>query len=92
MSYPAPVSPDLDRRPPADDIVVLRGATWADHQRLLEIRGERSVPRLTYLEGVLEIMTPSRPHESITSIRWNAASCCRGSISTSRSDFSTSDP
>lgn len=65
-------SPSASERParplPADDIIVLRDATWADYQRLLEIRGERPVPRLTYLEGALELMTPSRPHESIKSM------------------------
>jgi len=50
--------------PPSDDQrVVLVGATWADYQRLLAIREESAVPRLTYLEGRLEIMTPSRFHE-----------------------------
>lgn len=68
MSQPAPVSPNHALQVPADDIIVLRDVTWADYQRLLEIRGERPVPRLTYLEGVLELMTPSRPHESIKSM------------------------
>jgi len=53
---------------PADAIIVLENVTWADYQRLLEIRGERAVPRLTYVKGVLELMTPSRPHESIKSM------------------------
>ncbi|HEY6556240.1 MAG TPA: Uma2 family endonuclease [Polyangiaceae bacterium] len=53
---------------PADNIVVLRNVTWADYQRHLEIRGDRSVPRMTYLEGVLELMSPSRPHEMIKSM------------------------
>jgi Uma2 family endonuclease len=35
--------------------------------RLLEIRGEHSVPRLTYVEGTLEIMSPSRTHDEIKS-------------------------
>ena len=39
----------------------------ADYLRLLEIRGERSVPRLTYVEGTLEIMSPSLTHEEIKS-------------------------
>jgi Uma2 family endonuclease len=47
---------------------VLRGATWADYQRLQELRGDRPVPRLAYLEGALEIMTPSRPHEALKSL------------------------
>ncbi len=48
--------------------MILRGVTWADYQRLLEVRGDRSAPRLTYLEGRVEIMSPSRSHESIKSI------------------------
>jgi hypothetical protein len=51
-----------------DHIVHLYGATWADYQRLLRLRGERSAPRITYLEGVLEIMSPSRTHESLKSL------------------------
>ena len=68
MSQPAPVSPHPELQLPADDIIVLQNVTWADYQRLLEIRGERAVPRLTYVEGALELMTPSRPHESIKSM------------------------
>jgi Uma2 family endonuclease len=41
--------------------------TWADYQRLLEIRGDRAVPRFTYLEGTLELMSPSQSHEAIKS-------------------------
>jgi Uma2 family endonuclease len=51
-----------------DHVVHLYGATWGDYQRLLRIRGERSAPRITYLEGLLEIMSPSRTHESMKSI------------------------
>jgi Uma2 family endonuclease len=57
-----------DDTPVDDKIVVLRDATWADFQRLLELKGEASVPRLAYLEGAIEIMTPSRPHESLKSM------------------------
>jgi len=68
MAQPALIAVQPQPKLPADDIVVLRNATWADYQRLLEIRGERAVPRLTYIEGVLELMNPSRPHESIKSM------------------------
>jgi len=50
-----------------DHFVHLDGVTWADYERLLEIRGDRSAPRITYLDGTLEIMSPSAPHESIKS-------------------------
>lgn len=68
MAEPAVAIPPTNESLPADDIIVLRGATWADYQRLLAIRGESSVPRITYLEGVLELMSPSFPHESIKSM------------------------
>ena len=58
---------DHDDTPVEDKIVVLRGMSWADYQRMQEARGESSVPRLAYLEGQLEIMTPSRSHESLKS-------------------------
>src|SRR5690606_30466192 len=32
--------------------------------KLLQMRGERSVPRMTYSQGVVELMSPSRHHES----------------------------
>lgn len=51
-----------------DHIVVLRSATWADFQRALELRGDHSAPRLTFSQGVLQLMSPSKTHESIKSI------------------------
>ena len=48
---------------PDDQIVLLNHADWSDYERLLEIRGESAVPRLTFIDGVLELMTPSRYHE-----------------------------
>jgi Uma2 family endonuclease len=69
MAQPVMPYPEQARRPArSDDIIVLEPATWADYQRFLEIRGERAVPRLIYLEGVLELMNPSRSHESIKSM------------------------
>jgi len=61
---------EISGSPPveADNIVLMRGVGWADYQRLLAMRGEHSVPRLTYLEGALELMSPSQMHESIKSM------------------------
>jgi Uma2 family endonuclease len=56
-----------DDTPVEDKIVVLRGLSWSDYQRQLELRGDRSLPRFAYLEGDLEIMTPAQPHESLKS-------------------------
>lgn len=60
-----PLAPD--DAPVHDHIVRLCGATWADYQRLLEIRGDHSAPRIAYLEGQIEIMSPSVSHEAIKS-------------------------
>jgi Uma2 family endonuclease len=57
-----------DDSPHEDHFVVIHDVTWKDYERLLAIRGERAVPRLTYLEGVLEIMSPARSHELIKSV------------------------
>jgi Uma2 family endonuclease len=45
-----------------DHFVYLHGS-WEDYERLLAMRGEGSVPRITYLEGLIELMSPSRYHE-----------------------------
>ncbi len=58
--------PPIDDR--NDDIVVLRGASWADYERIMQIRGEGSVPRIAYLDGLLEIMSPSPEHEALGSV------------------------
>ncbi|HEY4640941.1 MAG TPA: Uma2 family endonuclease [Thermoanaerobaculia bacterium] len=51
----------------ADHIVVLHDVSWEDYERLLEMRGEHSAPRISYLEGEVEIMSPSEDHEHIKS-------------------------
>lgn len=51
----------------ADHIVNLHDVTWEDYERVLEIRGDKSAPRICYLEGELEIMSPSKDHEQIKS-------------------------
>jgi Uma2 family endonuclease len=45
-----------------DHFVYLR-VGWQDYEKLLAMRGERSVPRITYLKGLVELMSPSRYHE-----------------------------
>lgn len=67
MAQPA-LQPELTAQSVSDSIVVLTGATWADYQRVLELKGDRSVPRVAYLEGVLELMSPSIRHEAIKSM------------------------
>jgi Uma2 family endonuclease len=49
--------------PRTTDHFVYLEVGWQDYEKLLAMRGERSVPRMTYREGVLELMSPSRYHE-----------------------------
>jgi Uma2 family endonuclease len=60
-------SPAAAERPPdgsRDQVVYLSNVTWADYERIDALRGGSSVPRLTYVEGMLELMSPGTPHES----------------------------
>ena len=57
-----------DDAPVDDHIVVLRGATWSDWKRVLEMRGDHSAPRLAYSKGALQLMSPSRQHEALKSM------------------------
>lgn len=58
---------DHDDTPHDDHIVVVRGARWQDYRRQIELRGDRSVPRIAFLEGALQLMSPSREHEALKS-------------------------
>lgn len=51
----------------ADQRVVTYQVPWAHYEAQLALRGEAPVPRMAYLEGALEIMTPSKDHERIKS-------------------------
>jgi Uma2 family endonuclease len=53
--------------PTADQRVVTFAVPWAHYEVQLALRGEKSVPRMAYLDGVLELMTPSVYHERIKS-------------------------
>jgi Uma2 family endonuclease len=46
-----------------DQCVVLADIGWEGYSKLLKIRGERSVPRMIYLDGSMFLMSPSFPHE-----------------------------
>jgi Uma2 family endonuclease len=68
MGFAVPALSRRDDRPDEDHIVHLDGVSWEDYERVLAMRGERSAPRIAYLEGLLEIMMPGRKHENIKSL------------------------
>jgi Uma2 family endonuclease len=50
----------------ADERVVMFGLSWSDFESFLALRGaDAPGPRVTYLEGTLELMSPSVDHETI---------------------------
>jgi len=57
-----------DDSPVDDQVVFLSGVSWEDYERLLDMRGDHSAPRIAYLEGDVEIMSPSQTHECIKSV------------------------
>jgi Uma2 family endonuclease len=50
---------------PQDQRVFLNDVSWEDFELILRIRGDQAGVRVTYLDGVLELMTPSIDHEGI---------------------------
>ena len=46
-----------------DQIVVLRNIPWQQYDDLCEARKDAAGPRMAYLDGTLEIMSPARKHE-----------------------------
>lgn len=52
-----PGTVDLDQR-------VYLYLEWPEFERFLDLRGDAPAPRITYLDGVLELMSPSNAHES----------------------------
>ena len=61
-SSPPPL-PAGEYVPNADQRIVTYGVPWAHYEAQMALRGEGSVPRMAYLEGALELMTPSKDHE-----------------------------
>jgi Uma2 family endonuclease len=62
----------IARKAPPDAVVAevdqrtyLRSVSWKHYEDLLAMRGDHSAPRIAYLYGDVEIMSPSRPHEWI---------------------------
>lgn len=51
------------RNPYFEQIVITNEVSWEQYEAFLEILGDRAGIYLTYLEGSLEIMSPSRRHE-----------------------------
>jgi Uma2 family endonuclease len=54
--------PDEETR---DQRIVLYDIPWSHYEVQAALRGEKSIPRIAYLEGVMELLVPSKNHERI---------------------------
>ncbi len=63
MSTPLTHSPP-DPAAHFDQRVRFHGIAWKDYEAILTMRGESACVRITYLNGDLELMTPSLDHEA----------------------------
>jgi Uma2 family endonuclease len=63
---------ELPRRPPPqgtfDQRVILHGVTWEQYEAVLAMRGDGAGIRVAFLQGELELMSPSRDHETIKTL------------------------
>lgn len=64
----APILAPPDRSQDPDQRVILNGIDWWQFETFLAIRGDRAGVRVTYLEGQLEIVSPSRSHEALKTL------------------------
>jgi len=60
-------APAGEQVPTADQRLITYGVPWSHYETQLALRGDHPVPRIAFLEGVLELMSPSRDHERIKS-------------------------
>ena len=67
MPSPPPPIPAGEYVPTADQRVVTYGVPWTHYEAQLALRGDAPVPRMAYLEGALELMSPAKDHERVKS-------------------------
>jgi Uma2 family endonuclease len=53
---------------PPEERTILHDVSWETYESLLADHLDRSAPRFTYDQGVLEIMSPSSEHEEISDL------------------------
>jgi Uma2 family endonuclease len=49
----------------ADQRLTMNNVEWGQLEAFLSLRGDRAAPRIAYLEGTLELMSPSKTHEGV---------------------------
>jgi Uma2 family endonuclease len=59
--------PPGEHVPTADQRLVMHGVPWSTYEAHVALRGDAPVPRISYLDGAMELMSPSKQHERIKS-------------------------
>ena len=57
--------PERTSEAEGDQCVVLQDVDWTGYSTLLRVRGEKSIPRMVYLDGGVFLMSPSFSHERL---------------------------
>lgn len=68
MAIATPVLPPA--APPGDSVdqrLIMYNVPWSAYEAQLALRGDASVPRVAFLDGAMELMSPSRDHERLKS-------------------------
>lgn len=56
------------RKGSSEQRILLRNVSWETYERLISEREERPVPRFFYDRGVMELVSPSKRHESVSRV------------------------
>lgn len=69
MPIATPVTPPPPSPPEGsvDQRIVMNNVPWSAYEAQLALRGDAPVPRIAYLDGAMELMSPSRDHERLKS-------------------------
>lgn len=70
-----------------DHCVVLHDVPWSQYAALDAARGDSAVPRLTYDQGVLEIMSPATNHERVKTTIARLIECWADETSTTLNGY-----
>jgi Uma2 family endonuclease len=67
MSFATPVQAPEATSPSADERLVMYNIPWSGFEAQLALRGDNASPRIAYLDGAMELRSPSRDHERLKS-------------------------
>ena len=57
---------NINKNTDEDQIVTLQNITWEQYKNISEVIGDASFCRISYCDGVLELMSPGLPHEELS--------------------------